>query len=78
MSICARNTPDAIEVMERAVEIARDAGVLGDVLGSGRPLRHGNAAWARAPMSAARKTSLLNSLEGKRGVVRAKTAAARA
>ena len=28
--------PDAIEVMQRAVDIARDAGVLGDVLGSGR------------------------------------------
>jgi formate dehydrogenase iron-sulfur subunit len=28
--------PDAIEVMERAVEIAREAGLLGDVMGSGR------------------------------------------
>ncbi|KPQ15989.1 MAG: formate dehydrogenase iron-sulfur subunit [Rhodobacteraceae bacterium HLUCCO18] len=63
--------PDAIEVMERAVEIARDAGVLGDVLGSGRrfdmEIRVGAGAYV-----CGEETSLLNSLEGKRGVVRAK------
>jgi formate dehydrogenase iron-sulfur subunit len=63
--------PDAIEVMRRAVEIARDAGVLGDVLGSGRrfdmEVRVGAGAYV-----CGEETSLLNSLEGKRGVVRAK------
>jgi formate dehydrogenase iron-sulfur subunit len=63
--------PDAIEVMERAVEIARAAGILGDVLGSGRrfdmEIRVGAGAYV-----CGEETSLLNSLEGKRGVVRAK------
>jgi NADH:ubiquinone oxidoreductase subunit F (NADH-binding) len=47
--------PDAIEVMERAIEIARAAGLLGDVMGSGRPASTWRSAWARAPMSAARR-----------------------
>ncbi|WP_439562631.1 formate dehydrogenase beta subunit [Roseinatronobacter sp.] len=64
--------PDAIAVMTRAVEIARAAGVLGaDVLGSGRAfdleIRKGAGAYV-----CGEETSLLNSLEGKRGVVRAK------
>ncbi|MFU8836490.1 MAG: NADH-ubiquinone oxidoreductase-F iron-sulfur binding region domain-containing protein [Roseovarius sp.] len=64
--------PDAIAVMRRAVEIARGAGVLGaDVLGSGRAfdmeIRVGAGAYV-----CGEETSLLNSLEGKRGVVRAK------
>lgn len=64
--------PDAIKVMRRAVEIAREAGVLGpDVLGSGRAfdmeIRVGAGAYV-----CGEETSLLNSLEGKRGVVRAK------
>ncbi|MFV0474560.1 MAG: formate dehydrogenase beta subunit [Pikeienuella sp.] len=64
--------PDAIAVMGRAVEIARKAGVLGsDVLGSGRAfdmeIRVGAGAYV-----CGEETSLLNSLEGKRGVVRAK------
>lgn len=64
--------PDAIEIMERAVHIARGAGVLGaDVLGSGRSfdmeIRVGAGAYV-----CGEETSLLNSLEGKRGVVRAK------
>ncbi|MFW5654929.1 MAG: NADH-ubiquinone oxidoreductase-F iron-sulfur binding region domain-containing protein [Roseicyclus sp.] len=63
--------PDAIEVMERAVEIAREEGVLGDVLGSGRrfdmEVRVGAGAYV-----CGEETSLLNSLEGRRGVVRAK------
>jgi formate dehydrogenase iron-sulfur subunit len=64
--------PDAIRVMEAAVAIARDAGVLGsDVLASGRAfdieVRVGAGAYV-----CGEETSLLNSLEGKRGVVRAK------
>ena len=64
--------PDAIAVMRKAVEIARKEGVLGaDVLGSGRAfdmeIRQGAGAYV-----CGEETSLLNSLEGKRGVVRAK------
>ncbi|MFT6446869.1 NADH-ubiquinone oxidoreductase-F iron-sulfur binding region domain-containing protein [Pseudophaeobacter arcticus] len=64
--------PDAIAVMSRAVEIARTTGLLGaDVLGSGRAfdmeIRKGAGAYV-----CGEETSLLNSLEGKRGVVRAK------
>jgi formate dehydrogenase iron-sulfur subunit len=64
--------PDAIAVMRQAVQIARKAGVLGaDVLGSGRAfdmeIRVGAGAYV-----CGEETSLLNSLEGKRGVVRAK------
>ncbi len=64
--------PDAIEVMEEAVQIARAEGVIGaDVLGSGRAfdmeIRVGAGAYV-----CGEETSLLNSLEGKRGVVRAK------
>ncbi|EKE72917.1 MULTISPECIES: NADH-quinone oxidoreductase subunit NuoF [Roseobacteraceae] len=64
--------PDAIAVMSRAVEIARAAGVLGvDILGSGKAfdmeVRTGAGAYV-----CGEETSLLNSLEGKRGVVRAK------
>ncbi|WP_370276078.1 NADH-ubiquinone oxidoreductase-F iron-sulfur binding region domain-containing protein [Roseovarius indicus] len=64
--------PDAIRVMEEAVRLARAAGMLGpDVLGSGRAfdmeIRKGAGAYV-----CGEDTSLLNSLEGKRGVVRAK------
>lgn len=64
--------PDAIEVMTEAVAIARKAGVLGaSVLGSGKTfdmeIRTGAGAYV-----CGEETSLLNSLEGKRGVVRAK------
>ncbi|MFN3822866.1 MAG: formate dehydrogenase beta subunit [Pseudorhodobacter sp.] len=64
--------PDAIAVMQAAVGVARAAGVLGpDVLGSGRAfemeIRVGAGAYV-----CGEETSLLNSLEGKRGVVRAK------
>ena len=64
--------PDAIAVMRRAVLTAREAGLLGrDVLGSGRAfdmeIRVGAGAYV-----CGEETSLLNSLEGKRGVVRAK------
>jgi formate dehydrogenase iron-sulfur subunit len=64
--------PDAIDIMNKAVVLARNAGLLGvDVLGSGRSfemeIRVGAGAYV-----CGEETSLLNSLEGKRGVVRAK------
>lgn len=64
--------PDAIEVMNAAVDIAREAGLLGaSVLDKGPPfdmeIRVGAGAYV-----CGEETSLLNSLEGKRGVVRAK------
>ena len=64
--------PIAIRVMEDAIRRARGARVLGDdLLGSGRTfdmeVRVGAGAYV-----CGEETSLLNSLEGKRGVVRAK------
>jgi formate dehydrogenase iron-sulfur subunit len=64
--------PDAIDVMQTAVHVARNAGLLGvSVIGSGHAfdieIRVGAGAYV-----CGEETSLLNSLEGKRGVVRAK------
>ena len=64
--------PDSIAVMTEAVAVARAAGVLGpSVLGIGPAfdveIREGAGAYV-----CGEETSLLNSLEGKRGVVRAK------
>ncbi|WP_234853113.1 formate dehydrogenase beta subunit [Paracoccus everestensis] len=64
--------PDAIAVLSQAVRTARQRGLLGpDVLGSGRAfdmeVRTGAGAYV-----CGEETSLLNSLEGKRGTVRAK------
>ncbi|MEZ5910899.1 MAG: NADH-quinone oxidoreductase subunit NuoF [Paracoccaceae bacterium] len=64
--------PDAIAVMQQAIARARDAGLLGgSVLGSGKAfdmeVRVGAGAYV-----CGEETSLLNSLEGKRGIVRAK------
>ena len=64
--------PDAAATMRSAIEIARDSGWLGqDVLGSGRAfdvhLRIGAGAYI-----CGEETSMLESLEGKRGMVRAK------
>jgi formate dehydrogenase iron-sulfur subunit len=64
--------PVAIRVMQAACDLARDAGLLGtSVLGSGPAfdieIRVGAGAYV-----CGEETSLLNSLEGKRGVVRAK------
>lgn len=64
--------PHAIATMAQAIEIARRAGVLGQsVLGSGRAfemeVRTGAGAYV-----CGEETALLNSLEGKRGIVRAK------
>jgi formate dehydrogenase iron-sulfur subunit len=57
--------PVAIRVMEAAVQIARDAKVLGPAFDM--EIRVGAGAYV-----CGEETSLLNSLEGKRGVVRAK------
>ncbi|TYR29445.1 NADH-quinone oxidoreductase subunit NuoF [Mesorhizobium microcysteis] len=64
--------PHAIRMMEKAVQVARRAGVLGPaVMGSPNAfdieIRAGAGAYV-----CGEETSLLNSLEGKRGVVRAK------
>ena len=64
--------PDAIHILTQAVKIARQRGLLGpDVLGSGlafdMEVRTGAGAYV-----CGEETSLLNSLEGKRGTVRAK------
>ena len=64
--------PDAIDVMQAAVRIARAEGVLGP-----KVLRQGPAFDIEVRVGAGayvcgEETSLLNSLEGKRGVVRAK------
>ena len=64
--------PHAIAVMQEAIEIARRAGILGaSVLGSPHAfdmeVRVGAGAYV-----CGEETSLLNSLEGKRGIVRAK------
>ena len=64
--------PDASSVMQQAVSVARDQGLLGaSVLGSGKAfdleVRVGAGAYV-----CGEETSLLNSLEGKRGIVRAK------
>jgi formate dehydrogenase iron-sulfur subunit len=64
--------PHAIRVMNRAVEIAREAGILGtSVLGSAHTfdmeIRVGAGAYV-----CGEETALLESLEGRRGVVRAK------
>ncbi|WP_425644636.1 formate dehydrogenase beta subunit [Agrobacterium leguminum] len=64
--------PYAIKVMEQAIAIARREGIIGpSVFGSGRAfdleVRMGAGAYV-----CGEETSLLNSLEGKRGTVRAK------
>lgn len=64
--------PHAIETMSRAIRIAREAGILGpSVLGSSYAFDMEVRAGAGAYVCG-EETSLLNSLEGKRGVVRAK------
>ncbi len=64
--------PNAIAIMNEAVEVARKAGVLGpSVLGSAHAfdmeIRVGAGSYV-----CGEETALLNSLEGKRGIVRAK------
>ena len=64
--------PDAIEVMSKAIEIARDYGWLGlNVLGSAHTfnvrIRKGGGSYV-----CGEETAMLESIEGKRGVVRSK------
>lgn len=64
--------PHAIRVMKRAIELAAAKGVLGrSVLGSGKAF-HIEVRVGAGAYVCGEETSLLNSLEGKRGVVRAK------
>lgn len=64
--------PHAIAALEAAIAIARREGWLGDdVLGSGRPCEM-RVAKAAGAYICGEETALLESLEGKRGVVRAK------
>ncbi|MDU4255144.1 NADH-quinone oxidoreductase subunit NuoF [Pseudomonas sp.] len=64
--------PDSIATLNQAVKIARDAGYLGeDVCGSGRAFELEVRVGAGAYICG-EETALLDSLEGKRGVVRAK------
>ncbi len=63
--------PDAIAVMSEAIRIANARGLLGQIDGTDKhfdlELRVGAGAYV-----CGEETSLLNSLEGKRGIVRAK------
>ncbi|WP_440466450.1 formate dehydrogenase beta subunit [Pseudomonas sp. YH-1] len=64
--------PDAIATLNQALKLARDAGYLGeDVCGSGRAFELEVRVGAGAYICG-EETALLDSLEGKRGVVRAK------
>ncbi len=64
--------PHAFRTMRRAIEKAQAAGLLGDsVLGSGRPF-HLEIRLGAGAYICGEETSLLESLEGKRAVVRAK------
>ncbi len=64
--------PDAMRTMQRAIELAREAGFLGpDILGSGRAFDL-EARLGAGSYVCGEETALLESLEGKRGVVRAK------
>ncbi len=64
--------PHAFRTMQRAIEIATADGALGDsVLGSGKAFRL-HARLGAGAYICGEETSLLESLEGKRGVVRAK------
>lgn len=69
---CRSEYPLSLVVMEKAIALARKAGLLGDnILGSGlafdMEMRMGAGAYV-----CGEETALLESLEGKRGVVRAK------
>ena len=64
--------PHAFKTISKAIEIATADGALGDsVLGSGRPFRL-HARLGAGAYICGEETSLLESLEGRRGVVRAK------
>jgi formate dehydrogenase iron-sulfur subunit len=64
--------PDSIAMLERAIALAREAGWLGaDVLGSGKSFELQVAVGAGSYVCG-EETALLESLEGRRGIVRAK------
>jgi formate dehydrogenase iron-sulfur subunit len=64
--------PDSIAMLERAIALAREAGWLGaDVLGSGKSFELHVAVGAGSYVCG-EETALLESLEGRRGIVRAK------
>ena len=63
--------PIAERILRRAMELAYEAGLLGDVMGSGRAFDLELFIGAGAYICG-EETSLLNSLEGKRGEIRAK------
>lgn len=64
--------PDAIAVMEEAIRIARAAGLLGPALLGQGPAFDMEVRVGAGAYVCGEETSLLNSLEGRRGVVRAK------
>lgn len=69
---CRSEYPDAIEVTGKAIKIAEENGVLGDdVLGSGKAFHLEMRVGAGAYICG-EETSLLESLEGKRGMIRFK------
>ncbi|MBS0520964.1 MAG: NADH-quinone oxidoreductase subunit F, partial [Proteobacteria bacterium] len=59
--------PDAVRIMERAIDLARADGILGDTIKFDIEVRVGAGAYV-----CGEETALLESLEGKRGQVRAK------
>ena len=64
--------PDAMRSMQRAIDLAREAGFLGEnILGSGKAFDL-EARMGAGSYVCGEETALLESLEGKRGVVRAK------
>lgn len=64
--------PHAFKTMQKAIEVATREGFLGsDVMGSGKPFRL-HARLGAGAYICGEETSLLESLEGRRGVVRAK------
>lgn len=64
--------PDAIKIMSKAIEIARQNGILGDAILNSGPAFDLEVRVGAGAYVCGEETSLLNSLEGKRGVVRAK------
>ncbi|WP_244903921.1 NADH-ubiquinone oxidoreductase-F iron-sulfur binding region domain-containing protein [Ornithinimicrobium cerasi] len=68
---CRSEYPDAIATLREAIAVAQEFGYLGDVLGTGRHfdvvVREGAGAYI-----CGEETSMLESLEGRRGEVRAK------
>ncbi len=64
--------PDSMATMQQAIRLAREAGYLGpDILGSGRGFEL-EARLGAGSYVCGEETAMLESLEGKRGVVRAK------